>query len=64
MVKQSQFCYSAKFDLDDNGMEPSKSTTFDGQNCSRLAKNLASRVDPISSNDNDDENTTILRRLC
>ena len=65
-VLLSQFCSSVKFDLDDDGMEPSKRSSVDAQNCSRLAKNplTASRVDPIPFNDEDEESTTILRRRC
>ena len=55
------------FDLDDDGIQPSKRSSFDGQNCSRLAKNplTASKVGLISFNDDDyDESKTILRRWC
>lgn len=62
-VIQSQFCYSAKFDLDEDGMEPSKRSYVDAQNCSRLAKNplTASRVGLISFKEDEDESKTILR---
>ena len=57
------FCYSAKFDFDDDGMGPSKRSSVDGQNCTWLGKNplTASRVGLISFNDDYDESETILR---
>lgn len=63
-VRESQFCHSAKFDLDDDRMEPSKRSSVDAQNCSRLDKNplIASRVGLTSFNDAEDESKTNLTR--
>lgn len=51
-----------KFDLDEDGMEPSKRSSFDGQDCAWLGENppKPSRVGLISLID-DDQGKTILR---
>ena len=53
--------YVCKFDLDDDGMEPSNRSSVDGQNCTWLGKNPLPdlRVDLISFHDDHDERKTI-----